>query len=62
MHKKYLVTGIAGSGKSTVCRQLESMGYETYGIEDIEGMFAMYRKDTKEVFTNFDNSDPENPV
>lgn len=26
--KKVLITGIAGSGKSTVCKELVSMGYE----------------------------------
>lgn len=57
--RKVLITGIAGSGKSTVCRELLTMGYEAYGIEDVERMFAMYRKGTKEIFTDFDNSDPE---
>lgn len=59
LKKKILITGIAGSGKSTVCNELLAMGYEAYGIEDIEGMFAMYRKGTKEIFSDFDNSDPE---
>lgn len=59
MYKKYLITGIAGSGKSSVCKQLISLGYEAYGIEDIDGMFAMYRKGTKEIFDDFDNADPE---
>src|SRR6266404_1224892 len=54
-----LITGIAGSGKSTICKELLSMGIEAYGIEDIEGMFAMYRKGTKEIFSDFDNADPE---
>ncbi len=56
--KKILITGIAGSGKSTVCQTLYEMGYETYGIEDIEGMFEMYHKGTDEVFKDYDNSDP----
>jgi len=59
MKKKYLITGIAGSGKSSVCKQFISLGYEAYGIEDIDGMFAMYRKGTKEIFEDFDNADPE---
>lgn len=57
--KKVLITGIAGSGKSAVCRELLSMGYEAYGIEDVDGMFAMYQKGTMEIFSDFDNSDPE---
>ena len=59
MIRRYLITGIAGSGKSSVCKELTRRGYESYGIEDIDGMFAMYRKDTKEIFHDFDNSDPD---
>jgi len=59
MKKSILVSGIAGSGKTSVCKQLDAMGYEAYGIEDVEGMFAMYRKGTRELFTDYDNSDPE---
>ena len=59
MNKKYLITGIAGIGKSSVCKQLISMGHEAHGIEDIDGMFAMYRKGTKEIFEDYNNSDPE---
>ena len=59
MKQKILITGIAGSGKSTICQQLSKLGQESHGIEDIEGMFAMYRKGTKEIFNNYDNSDPE---
>lgn len=57
--KKYLITGVTGSGKSSICDQLSSMGYESHGIEDIDGMFAMYKKGTKEIFGDFDNSDLE---
>lgn len=59
MKKRILITGIAGSGKSTVCQQLSSMGYESHGIEDIEGMFEMYHKGTIDVFKDYDNADPE---
>lgn len=59
MKEKILITGMAGSGKSTVCRVLEAMGYEAYGIEEIDGMFGMYHEGTKEVFVDYDNSDPE---
>ncbi len=58
--KKILITGISGSGKSTLCKVLRDLGEETYSIEeDIEGMFAMYRKGTNEIFEDFDNSNPE---
>jgi broad-specificity NMP kinase len=52
-----LVTGIAGSGKSTVCRALKERGEEAYSIEeDFEGMFTMYRKGTDDIFEEYDNS------
>ncbi len=59
MKRKYLVTGVAGSGKTSLCRALEQMSYEAYDIEDIEGMFAMYRKDTGELYVDYENGDPE---
>jgi len=59
MKQKILITGIAGSGKSTVCKQLSTMGYESHGIEDIDGMFDMYHKGTNEIFEDYDNTDPE---
>lgn len=57
--KKILVTGISGTGKTTVCKQLNTLGYTAYDIEDNDGMFKMYRKGTREVFDDFDNADPE---
>lgn len=59
MKRKILITGIAGSGKSTICEELSKLGQESHGIEDIKGMFAMYRKGTREIFDDYDNADPE---
>ncbi|MFZ1627040.1 MAG: AAA family ATPase [Candidatus Moraniibacteriota bacterium] len=57
--KKILITGISGSGKSTLCKTLQKLGEEAYSIEeDFDGMFAMYRKGTNEIFDDFDNADP----
>lgn len=57
MKRKFLVTGIAGTGKTFVCKRLQDTGYEAYSIEeDIPGMFAMFRKDTGELFENFSNT------
>ncbi|MEK7542552.1 MAG: AAA family ATPase [Patescibacteria group bacterium] len=56
MKKAILVTGVTGSGKSVVSEYLNNLGYEAYDIEEIEGMFAMYRKDTKEVFEGYENT------
>ncbi|MEK7063216.1 MAG: hypothetical protein AAB955_00825 [Patescibacteria group bacterium] len=56
--KKYLVTGVAGTGKTSVCRQLVAMGHEAHGIEDSEneGLFAMFRKDTGEPYEGYTNT------
>lgn len=56
MKKAILVTGVAGSGKSVVSKYLNSLGYEAYDFEEMEGMFVMYRKDTKEVFEGYENT------
>lgn len=39
MSKKFLITGVAGSGKSTVARQLAKRGYAAY---DTEAGFSYY--------------------
>ena len=55
---KILITGVSGTGKSTICKNLINLGYEASDIENIKGMFEMYHKDTKAVFEEFDNSIP----
>ena len=60
MKKSIFITGIAGSGKSTISRALKTLGYEAYDIEDDDyGLFMMMRKDTGERFVDYDNADPE---
>jgi dephospho-CoA kinase len=59
MKKAFLVTGVSGSGKTVVCEHLIADGYEAYNIEDIDGMFKMYHKDTGKIFKNYDNADPK---
>lgn len=54
--KRVLITGIAGTGKSTVARQLVDLGYESLGIEDVPGMFRMFHKSSGKPFDDFDNS------
>jgi dephospho-CoA kinase len=51
-----LISGIAGSGKSTIARYLSLIGLEAYGIEDMNGMFKACRKDTGELFKDYDPS------
>lgn len=58
MKKSVFVTGAAGSGKSTVCRELLALGYVAIDIEDDRyGLFSFVRKDTGEPFMDYDNTD-----
>lgn len=54
--KKVLLTGVAGTGKSTLCTTLIGLGYEACDLEKVDGLFKMYRKDTGEEYVGFDNS------
>ncbi|NQZ84824.1 MAG: AAA family ATPase [Nanoarchaeales archaeon] len=54
-----LITGIAGCGKSTVATKLKELGYESYDIESIDGLFGMYDKDTKKPTKNYSNESLE---
>jgi broad-specificity NMP kinase len=38
MNKKYFITGIAGTGKSTVGAEFRKLGYEVYDIDAVEGL------------------------
>jgi len=55
MNKSILITGISGSGKSTVCDELNKHGYKAFGIEDIKGLFKMVDKKTGKPIKNFDS-------
>ncbi|HYF97051.1 MAG TPA: AAA family ATPase [Patescibacteria group bacterium] len=59
MKKSVLVTGITGTGKSTVCKELIKLGYEAYDIESIPGLFAMYDKHTGQLLKEDINDDLE---
>lgn len=56
MKKSILITGHAGSGKTTMCSALLKRGYEAYDIEKIKDMCHKYKKGTKENFKDFDMS------
>ncbi len=55
MNKSILITGVAGSGKSTICKELKKLGYKAYGIEDIKGLFAWVDKSTGKIDEEYDN-------
>lgn len=59
MKKSFFITGVAGSGKSLISKELNRLGYKAYDIEELEDMFKMIRKDTREDFTDYDNTDIE---
>jgi dephospho-CoA kinase len=59
MSDSILVTGVAGSGKSTVCRELQRRGYAAYDIESITGLFAFVDKTTGKPATDHWGDDPE---
>ena len=57
MKQSIFITGIAGSGKSTIAKELNILRYESYDIEDDQyGLFTMIKKDTGERYTDYDNS------
>jgi len=59
MNKSILITGVGGSGKSLVCKELKKLRYKAYDIENIKGMFTMINKKTKKVAKNYDDDNIE---
>lgn len=55
MGKSILITGVAGSGKSAVSDELRTLGYQTFDIENIDGLFTMIDKTTGRPFNDYDN-------
>jgi len=47
-NKRILLTGVSGTGKTTVCRELEKRGFATLGIDETEGLSYWVNKETKE--------------
>lgn len=54
MNKSILITGISGSGKSSVCNELRKRGYKAYDIENMAGLFAMIDKRTGKPTEKYD--------
>ena len=60
MKKKVLITGVSGTGKTTVARHFKELGFDSADIEDdVAGMFKMVHKGTQKIFVGYDNANPE---
>ena len=55
MNKSILVTGVTGSGKTALCKELKKLDYKAYSIEDMSGFFKMVSKKTKKPIKNYNN-------
>lgn len=59
MNKSILITGVSGSGKSFLCDKLNKLGYKSYDIEEMPGLFNMINKSTGKV-TSLNEYDKHN--
>ncbi|MCX6712720.1 MAG: AAA family ATPase [Candidatus Vogelbacteria bacterium] len=61
MSQAILITGVDGSGKSAVCKELSGRGYPAFDIEMIDGFFNMVNKETGQIADEekFDNRNME---
>lgn len=57
MKKSVLITGVPGTGKTTLSRKLTEMGYKAYDIEGIPGLFAAADRKTKQSVKDHDGAD-----
>ena len=46
MKRKYFITGIAGTGKSTIGSEFKKLGYDVYDIDSVEGLCHWKHKQT----------------
>ncbi len=63
MKQSILISGVGGSGKTTLAHELKARGYETYDMEEAPDLFQMIHKTTGDVVVDldtFDNNDVEN--
>ena len=58
MKKSVLVTGISGSGKTTVCAALQKLGHSSIDIEQVSGLYNLVNSETgKAVLGNMEQID-----
>jgi len=54
--KSILITGVNGSGKTSIAEKLKQMGYPTCDMDRKKGLFVMVDKKTGKPFTDYDNA------
>jgi len=59
MHQSILITGVAGTGKTTICNELARRGYQAFSIEDIDGLYSRLDKRTGRPFKDYDANNLE---
>lgn len=59
MGDSILITGVAGSGKSTAYRELRRRGYTAHDIENIGGLFTFVNKSTGTPAEGYGYDNPE---
>jgi len=57
MNESILITGIGGSGKSVISKELRKLGYKAYNMEEIKGLFKMINKKTGKPAKDYSNYD-----
>lgn len=57
MKKSILITGVSGVGKTSLSNKLNELGYKSYDIDDVPGLFTMIHRETKLPIENHDNFD-----
>jgi len=55
MKKSILITGTAGVGKTSLSNKLNEMGYKSYDIDDVPGLFSMIHRQSQEPIIDHDN-------
>ena len=56
MKKSILITGLAGTGKSTLSKELNKLWYKSLSIEDISDMFIIVDKKTWHKINHYENN------